>query len=79
MGPVAFLSDRPFFEENDMASESKNAEIERLRAALEAIALIGGNLPDERLTDRTGPNDAAYRGQMYVNARNIAREALKSC
>lgn len=49
------------------------------RAALDAlktIAAIGGNLPDESLTDRTGPNDAAARGIMYVTAREIARAAI---
>ncbi len=45
-------------------------------AALRRIAGLGGNLPDERLTDRTGPNDAAHRGLMYCAARSSALEAL---
>lgn len=47
-----------------------------LLAALVAISKIGGNLPDERLTDKTGPNDAAHRGLMYCAARSIALEAI---
>lgn len=49
-----------------------------MKSALESIALIGGNLPDDRLTDRTGPNDAAHRGLMYVNARDLAKKALET-
>lgn len=45
--------------------------------ALQTIAALGGNLPDESLTDRTGPNDAAHRGLMYTEARRLAREALE--
>lgn len=44
-----------------------------LTEALKSIALIGGNLPDDRLTDKTGPNDAAYRGRLYCTAREMAR------
>lgn len=40
------------------------------------IAKLGGNLPDDRLTDRTGPNDAAHRGLMYVGARDLALKTL---
>ena len=47
-----------------------------LLAALEAIAGIAGNLPDERITDRTGPNDSAARGLMVAEARRIARAAI---
>lgn len=47
-----------------------------MKEALEFIASLGGNLPDDRLTDRTGPNDAAHRGLMYTQARAIARNAL---
>lgn len=43
---------------------------------LEAIIGLGGNLSDDVLTDRTGPNDAAHRGIMYTTARAIAKEAL---
>lgn len=45
--------------------------------SLRVIAAIGGNLPDERFTDRTGPNDAAHRGLMYCEAREIATKALE--
>ncbi len=50
---------------------------EKLVEALRAISMVAGNLPDERLTDRTGPNDAAHRGLMVVQAREIAKAALK--
>lgn len=57
--------------------DALRAENERLRGALGNIQNIGGNLPDERLTDRTGPNDAAARGLMYCAARDMARAALE--
>lgn len=56
-----------------MSLEKKEERIKELERTLRSIALLGGNLPDERLTDRTGPNDAVARGLMYVEAR---REAL---
>jgi len=46
-------------------------------AALRSIVALGGNLPDDRLTNPTGPNDAAHRGEMYASARRIARLALE--
>ncbi len=51
-------------------------KIEKMRAALTAITKVAGNLPDDRITDKTGPNDAAQRGLMVVQARDIARNAL---
>lgn len=48
--------------------------IRQLLTALKSISLLGGNLPDEHLTDRTGPNDAAHRGLMYCQARQIANQ-----
>lgn len=60
-------------------SKSKMTEaekIEKLRAALTAITKVAGNLPDERITSRTGANDAVQRGLMVVQAREIARKAL---
>lgn len=50
--------------------------IRELREALTGVSLCGGNLPDDRLTDRTGPNDAASRGMMYCMAREISLKAL---
>lgn len=58
--------------------EDLKAENGRLRAALEQIAGIGGNLSDDCYTDATGPRDAAHRGLMYVHARAIARKALEA-
>lgn len=52
------------------------ATIITLREALERIALYGGNLSEDRLTSRTGPNDAVARGLMYVSARRDAEQAL---
>lgn len=51
-------------------------DVQPLIDALKAITMIAGNLPDDRLIDKTGANDAAYRGGMVCNARDIAREAL---
>lgn len=47
-----------------------------MRDALEQIAALGGNLSDDRLTARTGANDAVSRGLMYCEARRLARAAL---
>lgn len=58
------------------AEEMLRREREVLLKALRRIARLGGNLPDESLTDRTGPNDAARRGLMYTEARRAALEAL---
>jgi len=49
---------------------------DELVAALRAIANVAGNLPDEQLSSRTGPNDAVARGLQLVQARAIARAAL---
>jgi len=46
------------------------------KEALEAITRIAGNLNDDSITGKTGPNDARQRGLMVVSARNIARRAL---
>ena len=56
-----------------MSLEKKEERIKELERTLRNIALLGGNLSDERLTNKTGPNDAVARGLMYVEAR---REAL---
>lgn len=47
-----------------------------LLKALESIANLGGNLPDEQLTTKTGANVAVMRGLMYTEARRIARGAI---
>ncbi len=59
-----------------MSLEKKQERIEQLERTLRSIALLGGNLPDDRLTDRTGPNDAVARGLMYCEARREALQAL---
>ena len=53
-------------------------KIKKLTDALKAIALQGGNQSDDALMTRTGPNDAAARGIMYVNSREIANLTLAS-
>lgn len=53
-------------------TERLELRISELENALQIIAELGGNLPDDRLTTRTGPNDAAQRGLMYCHARQIA-------
>lgn len=56
--------------------EAREAEIDRLRAALDSITKLGGNLSDERLLAIGGVNDGRSRANMYVFARQIARIAL---
>lgn len=51
-------------------------ELRRYRRALNTISKVAGNLPDDRLTSRTGPNDAVHRGLMVVQMRDIAIHAL---
>lgn len=48
-----------------------------LLAGFKAIAGWPGNLPDNRLTSKTGPNDAALRGEMVVTMRQIAIDIIK--
>lgn len=43
---------------------------------MKAIANRAGNLPDDRLTDKTGSNDAVARGLMYVDCRTWANSWL---
>jgi len=69
---VAVMTKLPDAEDNArLMAASPN-----MLAALKSIALIGGNLPDDRLTNATGPKDAELRGGMYVSAREIARAAI---
>jgi len=58
-------------------SEERAAKLHQALARIRAIASLGGNLPDDRLTSRTGPNDAAARGLMYTEARRLANEAVQ--
>lgn len=44
--------------------------------ALKQISAWPGNLPDERYTSKTGPNDAALRGSMVVAMRTIANNVI---
>lgn len=62
--------------EEEKANARLIAAAPELLRALKEIAEIGGNLPDARLTNRSGPNDAAHRGLMYCQARSIARALL---
>lgn len=49
---------------------------DRMRAALEAITRIAGNLSDEAVENVNGVNDARSRALMVVTARQIALNAL---
>ena len=59
-----------------MSLESMQNRIDNLERTLRSIALLGGNLSDETLTSRTGPNDAVSRGLMYTQSRRQALDAL---
>jgi hypothetical protein len=59
-----------------MSQERNLDRIRELEQTLSSIAHLGGNLPDERLTDKTGPNDAVARGLMYTEARRQALQVL---
>ena len=48
----------------------------QLLGALEAIASIGGNMPDDKFDCIGGPYDAEYRGGLFVSCREIARTAI---
>jgi hypothetical protein len=66
--------------ENEQSKAAQNERNRKLQLALgyiRAIASLGGNLPDDRLTSRTGPNDAVSRGLMYTEARRLAVETQK--
>lgn len=55
-----------------------DAEIVPLVETLKVISRIGGNLPDDRMTSATGPNDARQRGLMYCQARWLALRGLST-
>lgn len=55
----------------------RQAEIDRMREALEVISRLAGNLPDDILCSPTGANDARYRGGLVCTARDIARATLQ--
>jgi hypothetical protein len=63
-------------EQNNEMRKRANARLKLQMVAqrVRTIASLGGNLPDDRLTSRTGPNDAAARGLMYTEARRLANE-----
>jgi len=52
--------------------------IESMLANLRAAATLGGNLSDEALESRSGPNDSVMRGIMYTGARSILRATISS-
>lgn len=60
--------------EKTIAAYEKKIEI--YENIFRKIALLGGNLSDENLTSKTGPNDAVARGLMYIRARIYATTML---
>lgn len=64
------------FDKEQASQADKLALFPELVRALEFIANCAGNLPDEELETRTGPNDARHRGLMVISARAIARGTL---
>lgn len=58
------------------AEADRRIKLQQALGRARAIASLGGNLPDDRLTSRTGPNDAAARGLMYTEARRLANEVV---
>ena len=51
-------------------------KVKKLLLYLETIAAQAGNLPDSQWTSRTGENDAVHRGQVVINMKDIANEAI---
>ena len=64
---------RNISQENKMLHKNT---IEDYQKVLKQIAILGGNLSDETLIERTGPNDAVARGLMYTEARKLALSML---
>ena len=56
--------------------EQQRSDADRLRAALEAIVNIAGNLSDATVENVNGVNDARSRASMVITARQIAQNAL---
>ena len=71
-----FATVRRHLDELQRSMAKMGAERERLLGTLRQIAEVAGNLPDERLTTRSGANDAVARGLMVVTARTLANDAL---
>jgi len=63
-----------YIDEHELSDLRKSNEA--FIEALDVIRNWAGNLPDDRLTSKTGPNDAALRGQMVVAMRQIANDVL---
>lgn len=55
---------------------NQDAKITRLTKALNDILALGGNQPDAFWQGPAGPNDGRMRGDMFVSAKEIARDAL---
>lgn len=70
---LAILEQRAF----KAGAEWQKEQNMKLLTYLKGIAEWPGNLPDDRLTSKTGPNDAVARGLMVCAMREIAIEAVK--
>jgi hypothetical protein len=62
---------------NNLTFPNTTTMNDELLNTLQQIAGWAGNLSDERLTSRTGANDAVSRGLQVVAMRQFAIEALK--
>src|SRR5574341_586423 len=58
-------------------AEWQKEQDKQLLELLKAIAQWPGNLPDKILQAATGPNDAALRGGIICDMRDIAVEAIR--
>jgi hypothetical protein len=58
-------------------AEWQKEQYKRVFELLKGIAEWAGNLPDDKLTTATGPNDAALRGGKISDMRAIAVEAIR--
>jgi len=58
-------------------NQLSEAEFNRLIHLLKGIAQWPGNVSNEHLQSKTGANDAAYRGGLICDMRDIAIEAIR--
>jgi hypothetical protein len=62
---------------NDAFKAGAKYREEQFLQVLKAIACWPGNLSDEQLTTKTGPNDVVLQGEMILTMRGIAIDVIK--